>query len=95
MLEDPARGFLVDDRIVIKYTIELVVSQVRRPPLLACNHFVRHVLQSRYDGKKHRHHVHHRARCLAGAPHSVEVLALCETLRQSVGSTHRHQTVKH
>ena len=28
MLEDPDRGFLLEDRIVIRYTIELVVSQV-------------------------------------------------------------------
>jgi speckle-type POZ protein len=26
VLEDPARGFLVNDTIIIKYTIELVVS---------------------------------------------------------------------
>jgi speckle-type POZ protein len=26
ILEDPARGFLVNDTIIIKYTIELVVS---------------------------------------------------------------------
>ena len=30
VLEDPARGFLVEDRIIIRYTIELVVSQVCR-----------------------------------------------------------------
>jgi hypothetical protein len=30
VLEDPTRGFLLDDRIVIRYTIELVVSQARR-----------------------------------------------------------------
>jgi speckle-type POZ protein len=29
VLEDADRGFLVDDRIIIRYTIELVVSQVR------------------------------------------------------------------
>lgn len=29
VLEDPDRGFLVDDRIVIRYTIDLVVSQAR------------------------------------------------------------------
>lgn len=28
VLEDPDRGFLVEDRIIIRYTIELVVSQV-------------------------------------------------------------------
>ena len=28
VLEDADRGFLVDDRIIIRYTIELVVSQV-------------------------------------------------------------------
>ena len=40
VLEDPARGFLLEDRIVIKYTIELVVSQARLlsaiPRLLCC-----------------------------------------------------------
>jgi speckle-type POZ protein len=29
VLEDPDRGFLVEDRIIIRYTIELVVSQVQ------------------------------------------------------------------
>jgi hypothetical protein len=35
VLEDAARGFLLEDRLVIRYTIELVVSQVRAscPPL--------------------------------------------------------------
>jgi hypothetical protein len=37
VLEDPVRGFLLDDRIVIRYTIELVVSQVcSRHPAAPC-----------------------------------------------------------
>lgn len=40
VLEDPDRGFLVDDRIVIRYTIDLVVSQVRHPRGLQCACFV-------------------------------------------------------